>query len=256
MKIKSTSIVIPVKNALEYFKKCVYSIQKYTIDYELVIIDNNSNTDTKRFIENLDAIVITNNENKGFPYACNQGIKIAKYDFICFLNSDTFVTPNWLCWLQKCFEVNPDCGIASPTTCYSRGMQCDKILMDKRFKISEAEILDYSGKLKEGYIQTEIYGFCMLTKESILNKIGGFDYKRYGFGNYEEIDLQWRLGKLGYQSYWVRGAYVHHFGHKTFNEIGIDTLKNNKKMFEERKKDNNLFIENDVELIIEGKKLQ
>lgn len=248
MKIKPTSIVIPVKNALDYFRKCVYSIRKYTTDYELVIIDNNSDRETKEFITGLNTIVITNSENKGFPYGCNQGIKVAKHNYICFLNSDTFVTSNWLDKLQKCFEVNPDCSIASPTTCYSRGIQCDKTLVDKRFKMSEAKILDYPSKLKEGYTQTEIYGFCMLTRKSILKKIGGFDYKRYGFGNYEEIDLQWRLGKLGYKSYWVKGAYVHHFGHKTFNEIGIDTLKNNKKIFEERKKDSNLFIKNDVEI--------
>jgi len=246
--MKRTSMVIPVKNALEYFKKCIYSIEKYTSGYELIIIDNNSGSETKEYLKGLDAVVITNSENKGFSYACNQGIKVANYDFICFLNSDTFVTPGWLDKLQKCFKVNPNCGIASPTTGYSRGIQCDRNLMDKRFKMSEMEMLDYSNKLKEGYIQTEIYGFCILTKKSILDKVGGFDYKRYGFGNYEEIDLQWRLEKLGYKSYWIKGAYVHHFGHKTFNEIGIDTLKNNEKIFEERKKDNNLFIENDVKI--------
>jgi len=246
--MEKTSIIIPVKNALKYFKKCIDSIRKYTAGYELIIIDNDSNKETKEYLKDLDAIIITNSENRGFPYACNQGIKIARNKYICFLNSDTFITPNWLDKLQKCFEVNPDCGIASPTTCYSRGKQCDKTLIDKRFKISEAEILDYSSRLKEEYIQTEIYGFCMLTKREVLDKVGVFDWKRYGFGNYDEIDLQWRLEKLGYRSYWIRDAYVHHYGHKTFDVIGIDTLKNNKKIFEERKKDKNLFIENDVEL--------
>lgn len=246
--MKKTSIIIPVKSALEYFKKCIYSIRKYTSNYELVIIDNNSNRETKEFITGLNTIVITNSENKGFPYGCNQGIKVAKHNYICFLNSDTFVTSNWLDKLQKCFEVNPDCSIASPTTCYSRGIQCDRTLMDKRFKMSEAEILDYSSKLKEGYIETEIYGFCMLTRKEVLDKTGVFDWKRYGLGNVEEIDLQWRAKQLGYKSYWVKQAYVHHFGHKTFNNIGINMLRKNELIFKERKKDKNLFIENDVKI--------
>jgi len=196
--MEKTSIIIPVKDALNYFKKCIDSIRKYTTDYELIIIDNDSNKETKEYLKDLDAIIITNSENRGFPYGCNQGIKLASYNYLCFLNDDTIVTPNWLYKLQKAFEVKKDCGICGPTTCYSRGMQCDKTLMNKRFKMSEVEILDYSSKLKEEYIQTVIYGFCMLTRKEILNKVGGFDWKRYGFGNYDEIDLQWRLEKLGY----------------------------------------------------------
>ena len=150
--------------------------------------------------------------------------------------------------LQKAFKAKNDCGFSSPTTCYSNGKQCDWNLAKDRFSMSEEGMLSYSSKLKEEYIQTEIYGFCMLTKKSILGKVGVFDWKRYGLGNYEEVDLQWRLEKLGYKSYWAKGAYVHHWGHKTFNGVGIDALRKNKAIFDQRKKDKNLFIKNDVEV--------
>jgi len=256
-KNESTSIIIPVCNCLEYLKLCLGTIIKYTNNYEIIIIDNNSNDETKKYISELtelnqfDLKVIINKENKGFGYGCNQGIKVAKYDYICFLNSDTLVTPEWLYKLQKCFKVNKDCGFTSPTTCYSGGKQCVLSLAPKRFSMSEAEILNYTSSLKEGYVQTEICGFCMLTKKSILDKIGGFDYKRYGIGNSEEIDLEWRAKQLGYPSYWTCGAYVHHFGHMTFREIKMSLMTNlhkNRAIFERRKKDPNLFIENDVEI--------
>ena len=242
------SIIIPVKDALFYLKKCIYSIKKYTSDYELIVIDNGSEKETKNYLKKSDVTVFTNSENKGFSYASNQGIKLASYGWLCFLNSDTFVTPGWLFKLIKCFEVNPDCGIASPTTCFSSGEQCDRKLMDKRFKMSETDILNYASTLQEGYQATDVYGFCMLTKKSILSRVGAFDYKRYGIGNFEEIDLQWRLKKVGYKSYWVKGVYVHHWGHKTFDLVGDNTLSKNKAIFEKRKKNHNIYIENDVEI--------
>jgi len=250
---KPTSIIILTINKLDMLKGCLDSIHKYTNNYELIIIGNNPTSEVKQYLESLDKFdlkLVINKENKGFPYACNQGIKIAKYNYICFLNDDTLVTPNWLYKLQKAFGVKKDCGFSSPTTCYSNGTQCDWKLAKGRFSMSEAEILDYSAKLKEEYTQTEIYGFCMLTKKSILKKVGVFDWHRYGLGYTEEVDLMWRAGELGYKSYWVKGAYVHHFGHQTFDNI-LDpyaSVRENRQIFEKRKKDKNLFIENDVEV--------
>lgn len=245
---KPTSIVIPVKDALDYLKKCISSLKKYTNNYELVIIDNGSSKNTKRYIKGLDAVVVTNKENTGFSYACNQGIKVSNHEFICFLNSDTVLTPDWLCKMQGCFRVNPDCGITSPSTCFSGGEQCDWSIASKRFEMSENDIWGYASKLKEDYKVSDIFGFCMLTKKSILSEIGGFDWKRYGLGNSEEKDLMWRLEQVGYKNYWTCGAYVHHYGHKTFDEMGINPAQNlraNRKIFQRRKK-NDLFVKNDV----------
>ncbi len=251
---KPTSIIILTITNIDILKRCIQSVKKYTNNFELVIIGNNPDKEVKEYILNLkdvDAKVIVNSENKGFSYGCNQGLKIAANEFICFLNDDTVVSPNWLYKLQKTFEVKEDCGIASPTTCYSNGIQCDWNIAPRRFDWSEDDINSYAMSLKEGYVATTIYGFCMLTKKSILDKIGGFDYKRYGLVSAEETDLEWRLEKIGYKNYWVKGAYVHHLQHSTFKTLGMDQYgicKANRKVFEARKadKDIDLFVENDV----------
>lgn len=251
---KPTSIIIPVYNCLEYLKKCLDSVYKYTNNYEVIIVDNGSNAETKKYISELtefDLKVITNSENKGFGYGNNQGIKVAQYDYICFLNSDTLVTPDWLYKLQKVFKVRKDCGFTSPTTCYCGGIQCDQSLFKNRFSMSELEISAYSSNLKEEFIQTTVMGYCMLAKKELFDKVGVFDYKRYGIGNSEEVDLEWRAEQFGYKNYWAKGAYVHHYGHMTFAENRINpwaSLSKNRKIFEERKSDPNLFIENDVEV--------
>lgn len=255
-KCEPTSIIILTITNLDILKRCIGSIRKCTNNYELILIGNNPVLEVKEYILNLKGInakVVINSENKGFSYGCNQGLKLASHEFICFLNDDTVVSHNWLYKLQKTFKIKNDCGIASPTTCYSNGIQCDWNIAPQRFEMSEDDILSYASSLKEDYANTTVYGFCMLTKKSILDKIGGFDYKRYGLASAEEVDLEWRLEQLGYKNYWAKGAYVHHLQHSTFKTLGMDQNQiclANKKIFEARKasKDISLFVENDVKV--------
>ena len=264
-KCGSTSIIILTVNRLDLITNCINSIKKYTNNFELIIIGNNPTAEVKDYILNLkdvDAKVIINKENLGFPYACNQGIKLASNEWLCFLNDDTLVTPNWLYKLQKAFEIKADCGMSGPTNCYSNGKQCDWKLAANRFNMTEDEMLCYMYGLPEEYIPVMLYGFCMVTKREIIDKVGGFDHERYGFGSSEETDLQWRLEQLGYKSYWVKNAYVHHFGTQTYIKMNYDIneqCRKNRLVFEERKKINlPLKIDNNVKVpkpLIIGKNL-
>lgn len=104
-----TSIIILTYNKLEYTKKCIESIRKYTKDeeYEIIIVDNNSTDGTRSWIENQNDIKsILNKENVGFPAGCNMGIKISKKENdILLLNNDTIVTINWLSNLKNVYTV-------------------------------------------------------------------------------------------------------------------------------------------------------
>ena len=140
---EKVSIIIPVCGALEYLKRCIDSIVKYTLNYELIIIDNGSDKKTKEYIakqqEKLGFILQTNKKNTGFSYACNQGIKLSTCDYLCFLNSDTVVTPNWLSKLMRGFSM-PDAGIVGPSTCFCGGEQMIKRLISRRLEMSQKEI--------------------------------------------------------------------------------------------------------------------
>jgi len=249
------SIVILVKDALYYFKKCIKTLKRYTDNYELIIVDNGSKKKTKNFlkkINDIDLTIIRNKENKGFSYGNNQAIKIAKYNYICFLNSDTLLTPNWLGKLMRGFKYQENVGIVGPSTCKTPTLRSFQILNHLTEKETNQKLINRTaGGLKEHYEKTAVVGFCWVIKKEIFDKVGVFDWKRYGMGSYEDIDLLWRVYKLGYISVWSMASYVHHFGNKTFEEIGLDPIeirKENKLIFEERKKDPNLYIKNDVRL--------
>ena len=236
--MSNTSIIILTAGCLDYLRRCIESIYNYTTNMEIIVVMNGGYFDTKKYLDELglsDISTISIDVNVGFPIACNIGAKTARSEYLCFLNDDTIVTPGWLDNMLP-YLMNEDCGIVGPTTCYSRGLQCDNKLISKRFRMTQEEILSYAKELLPGAEETELYGFCMLMKKSVFDEVGGF-YEGYGLGSFEDNDLQLKLRKLGYKGYWIKDSYVHHYGHITYESLGINIdglIRENKKIFDRR----------------------
>jgi GT2 family glycosyltransferase len=91
------SIIMPVKDNLDITKVAVDSIERYTKDYQLIIVDDGSGIKTTQFLKSIPGVdYIRNEESAGWCRAINQGLKVAKSDLIVFANNDVVVTPGWL----------------------------------------------------------------------------------------------------------------------------------------------------------------
>jgi glycosyltransferase involved in cell wall biosynthesis len=93
------SVVIPVKNRKKELIRCLVSLSHQTFeDFEVVVIDDNSNDDyTKliRYFKNLN-IKLFKNEGVGANSARNLGASKAHSKYIAFLDSDDIFLPNKL----------------------------------------------------------------------------------------------------------------------------------------------------------------
>src|ERR1035441_10383519 len=87
------SIIIVNYNVRDLLYSCLKSIYKYCPKnfLEIILVDNASKDGSIDMIrlEFSECILISNNKNVGFSEANNQGIKIAKGDYIMLLNPDT-----------------------------------------------------------------------------------------------------------------------------------------------------------------------
>jgi len=61
-------------------------------------------------------VVVTNPENRGFPAACNQGLKAARGAYLVLLNNDAVVTDGWLDQLAALVESDPQIGMTGPVS--------------------------------------------------------------------------------------------------------------------------------------------
>ncbi len=97
------SIIIPCYNVNDaFFKECLLSIKEQTFsDYELIIIDDGSDkTHSSATKETLSSIIPKGKyyyqENQGVSVARNNAVKYAQGDYVCFIDADDVVVPEFL----------------------------------------------------------------------------------------------------------------------------------------------------------------
>lgn len=114
------SIIIPNYNKGEYIEECLNSIinQNYS-DYEIIVIDDCSTDNSLSILEKFNKkyefiTLIKHNYNKNGSNTRNEGIEIAKGDYILFFDSDDILEPNILkICMKKIIETNADLLIAN-----------------------------------------------------------------------------------------------------------------------------------------------
>ena len=192
----NTSIIILTYNNLEYTKKCLESIRKYTKSgtYEIIIVDNNSKDGTKEYLKTLsDVKIIYNKKNLGFPKGCNQGIKKAlKNNDILLLNNDTLVTANWLDNLRKCLNSDKLIG-AVGAVCNNNENRQGLLLKYQNMEEMQKKALENNvSNEKRWEEKVFLIGFCILIKREVIDKLNGLD-ENYTPGYIEDNDLSLRI---------------------------------------------------------------
>ena len=109
------SIIICTYNRDRMFEETVLSFldcRTDGIDYELLLIDNNSNDGTKEIGERLakgfPGIRYLNEPVQGHPHAKNRGIRESIGGIVAFVDDDVYFTPCWLKALATSFERHAD----------------------------------------------------------------------------------------------------------------------------------------------------
>lgn len=221
-----TSIIILTFNKLEYTKKCVESIRKYTDSktYEIIVVDNCSTDGTPQWLlKQGDIVKILNNENLGFPKGCNQGLEIATGDNLLLLNNDVIVTPNWLPNLIKALYCSSKVGAVGPVTnhaSYGQKIDVDYESDEGIIPFSRSYNVSDASKWKK---RLKLIGFCLLFKREVFEEVGYLD-ERFTPGNYEDDDYCIRIIRKGYELLVCEDTFIHHYGSMSFGKES-ETLK-------------------------------
>ena len=222
------SIIIVNHSGLHFLKDCLESLKKTTYtNFEIILVDNNSTDESKLFVfQNYpDVQIIELDQNLGFSVPNNRAAKIAKGEYLVFLNNDTKVTPEWLSELVFGLESHLD---------YSIG-QSLLVLPDKTIDSSGDYIDEIGRAFSSTLVPKDISPIfsaraaCMIVKKSLFLDLGGFD-ETY-FASFEDVEFGWRAWKLGYKSAIFPKSVVYHAGGQTIKKIpdiiSFHSLKNN-----------------------------
>ena len=103
------NVIVPVYNVEAYLERCVESILQQTYaHFELILINDGSTDSSGQICDHLasqyENIKVYHIENAGVSNARNMGIQLATGSWVTFIDSDDFVTQDYLATLASAAE--------------------------------------------------------------------------------------------------------------------------------------------------------
>lgn len=168
------SIIVPIYKVENYLERCICSILNQTwSDFELILVDDGSPDGCPQLCdqwkEKDSRIKVIHKENGGLSDARNAGLKIASGELIAFVDSDDWVSPDYLSVLVETLQKN-DCDIVECGIIRTRG-EADELRSGKEntkvslFQTEEALEQLIKDSLFHQYVWNKLY------KRSVIGKI-------------------------------------------------------------------------------------
>lgn len=182
------SIVIAVLDSLSYTKNCIDSLMKHAPNAEIIIVNNGSQPETKKYLDGLKHIkVIHWKTNLGVSKAWNAGLKLATRDVLCVLNNDVVVQP---LGIQRLVAAATEIGLAAVEGA------CINLDFNYSHSTNNESEADFLG------------GYCLVYRRDVWDAVGEFDeFFSPAYG--EDSDWCLRAKQTGYKWKIVPGCVVH-----------------------------------------------
>lgn len=230
--MKDISVIILNYNSGDYTVKCAESILEKTsseLNYEIIIVDNNSKNDEYEKIKHLDnhenISVYRSKINLGFSGGNMFGYQFADAKYIFFLNNDCELVNDNLAILYDFMEKNPKTGLCAGQM-YDADLKLMKsinylpslslkVLGNSTMRLFKPENypkmnLEYSKPLKV----ESLAGAAMFFRDKAFCEIGAFDLNYFIYC--EEEDLGMKLKFADYQVHLIPEAkYIHYLSKST-----------------------------------------
>lgn len=105
------SVVIPVYNVEEYLERCIKSVVNQTYhNLEIILVNDGSTDNSGKISDKLSVldkrIVVIHKKNGGLSSARNEGIAVARGSYITFIDSDDWVSLNYIEVLYRLVKEN------------------------------------------------------------------------------------------------------------------------------------------------------
>jgi GT2 family glycosyltransferase/glycosyltransferase involved in cell wall biosynthesis len=236
----SVDVVIPVHNEWHVLRPCLESVDAFT-EYpnaRVVILDDGSDAFVRARIDawaadahRLPVEVKRNEEALGFVQNANRGFRETNGDMVALLNSDTLVTPAWLCRLVDAISTDPRIACVMPMS-----NQCSFHSLEVPMGWN---VFQYSADLGRRMKRTcfdavTVGGFCLLIRREALEDVGHYD-EAFGRGYGEESDWCMRARSRGWRVTGTEDTFVYHRGKVSFKDFKQETFREgNYRTFMER----------------------
>lgn len=226
MSISSTgnpriSVVIATHNHACFLPRCLDSVRRQTYaDYEVILVNNGSTDNTEEVVRGLawDKLrYVYQNDTGSVAGPRNSGIRMAKGEYVAFLDSDDFWYPEKLETVMRAVNNDPAIDIIAHDVYFSRE--------------GKGRALFVSGTVKKDMFasllfKNRIVGSATVVKKSVIIEIGGFDEDK-GFMHVEDYETWLRIASLGKKFHLIGQPLGENVFHGSNLSLDFQTQLNN-----------------------------
>lgn len=219
MSNKRIAVILINWNSFDTTSDCVNSLKKVRGQtFDIVVVDNGSvdQSGDKLLALHPEIILIKSPVNAGFTGGNNIGFQYSldnHYEFSFMQNNDTFVEPDYLTPLINYMDQHPETGVVQPRIFYNhdRNLLWDAGSYINRF-LGHTYTKGVGKPSSKKYIFEKevdwITGCAFFVRNSILKQTGLLAENM--FMNWEDVDLSFRISKLGYRLAYVPSSVIYH----------------------------------------------
>ncbi|MEA9737682.1 glycosyltransferase [Xanthomonas campestris pv. raphani] len=197
------TVVIPVYNQIAHTLACLRALAAHPPDLgiEIVVVDDGSSDATATNLPHVQGLHYHQRaRNGGFIAACNDGIGLARGDYVVLLNNDTVPQPGWLDRLIGTFTAHPSAGLVGAQLVYPDG----RLQESGGVVFGDGSAWSY-GRFESAedpryaYVRQMDYcsGAAIALPRALLQALGGLD-RRYMPAYYEDTDLAFAVRAAGH----------------------------------------------------------
>ncbi|QFZ21262.1 glycosyltransferase [Saccharothrix syringae] len=227
------SVVMLVRNRLEYTRRALASLARASGDFEVVVVDNGSRDGTAEHLAAVDLghplTVLRHEDDRGGSERRNTGAAAARGEYLFFLDNDVLVDdPRVVEVLAAELAADPGLGAVSPLLLYPGEVELVQCAgggstVDGRIG-AVGRGRPPGPEHREHREQTWAPTAALMVRHSSFRRVGGFDEAFDPVSLCEDVDLCCRLRAGGERLRYVGSVAVRHFEGTTFNHVGHDKL--------------------------------
>ncbi|MCX7670705.1 MAG: glycosyltransferase [Anaerolineae bacterium] len=196
------TVVVPAFNAAATLPTCLRALaeQDYPHEhYEVIVVDDGS-TDETAALARAAGVRVISQPNRGPAAARNAGIAAATGEIIVFTDADCAPLADWI---RQMVAPLADGEIAGVKGSY-RTQQRETVA-----RLAQCEFEERYDRLARRPTIDFVDSYAAALRADVLRRAGGFD-PAFPHANNEDVDLSYRLARLGYRFVFNRQAVVYH----------------------------------------------
>ena len=205
------SVVVLAWDNLDLTRAFVDSVRRNTdVGYELVIVDNGSQSEAAAYARDAADHAILNDENRGFARGMNQGLEAARADLVAFCNNDIEVPRDWAARLVETMRSHPNAGIVVPAL-----TTAPNPITVRSEPGTAIEVLEPFSAPPAGVVY--------VMRRDTLHALGRWE-EEYEIASGEDVDLCFKVWVNDLDIVFDQRVLVEHVGHATASRLDDSQL--------------------------------